>query len=123
MAQEAWLAEQDLLLPGTRKPPPTTTPRPNPSSLGGPNERTTTSQKPWTHQRKRMEVFKQMRCSVSKKISEKVWRVRRALDRSIVIPFQFKDLRSTYTVRREPRVYSYEELREIGISTVKWDGR
>ncbi|KAF9643283.1 hypothetical protein BDM02DRAFT_3132535 [Thelephora ganbajun] len=63
-----------------------------------------------------------MRQGVKKKAQLDRWRIKKALDRAIAVPFEFTDLRSSYTTQYERKVYLHEELEKLGISTVKWDG-
>lgn len=63
-----------------------------------------------------------MRQQVKKKVRQERWRVRKAIYRAIAVPFEFAELRSSYTIQSESKVYLREELAKSGISTIKWDG-
>ena len=65
----------------------------------------------------------EMRQGTSKKVNQQHWRVKKAVERSIAVNAEFSDLRSSYTVKQEARVYSLGELKGMGIETVPWDGR
>lgn len=75
-----------------------------------------------THRFNRMQAFKMMRKGIPRKVREERKRVKKAIERARMVPFDFSDLRSSLTIRLKPKVYRLEELEKENITVVKWDG-
>ena len=75
-----------------------------------------------SHTLRRMQAFRAGGEQLSKKDRIKRWRIDKAISRTMCVPFEFNDLRTSYTTQAESRVYPHEELEALGIRTVKWDG-
>lgn len=67
------------------------------------------------HRRKRQRTGRKMRME-GKRSAE-------SFERAIYVPNELDELKPTMKPRFEQRVYRHEELRRLGIDTVKWDGR
>lgn len=69
-----------------------------------------------------MKGFQQAHGYLKKKVGLERWRVKKAIKGAISVPFEFADLRSSYAIKQEQKVYPHEELEGLGMKTIKWDG-
>ena len=49
-------------------------------------------------------------------------RVKKALNESIIVPFEFSKLGSSRQRLQEEKIYLYSELESLGIRMIHWDG-
>ena len=49
-------------------------------------------------------------------------RLTKAVGNATTVPVEFSNLHPSLKPQREPRVYQYEELVQMGIRTIQWDG-
>ena len=78
-----------------------------------------------THRGRRLTTFQRIRQNNygTKKETLERWRIRKAMERVVTVPFELSHLRSTYAVEHEERVYDHRELAALGIKTINWDGK
>lgn len=77
-----------------------------------------------SHQAKRLykNRKKNQHQALPKKENLRQDRLTKAVGNATTVPVEFSDLRPSLKPQREPRVYQYEELVQMGIRTIQWDG-
>jgi hypothetical protein len=79
---------------------------------------------PASHLGRRLNRFQAVRLpQLEKRTRMEARRSAASLGRAITIPCEFDDLGVSIKPKRERRVYRHEELVQLGVRTVKWDGR
>ena len=127
--QEARLAEQDSHLPWEPTVSPSVAVAPPKSGDGFRESETRVATGPaplnFNHQYRRLEGYKRKRKleSMSEGARKRSWRGKKAMERTVALPVDVTDLRTSYKTSFEPKAYAHEELKSLGIKTIEWDGR
>jgi len=76
------------------------------------------------HQLKRMKKFMASKSQEKSKKTRMCGKLcRQALFRTVTVPYELGWLKTACGVQHETRIYRHEELKDLGIRTVSWDGQ
>jgi len=79
----------------------------SPASPKNPAKQADSKRQGPSHRQVRMKIFFRMRQTVKKKNQMERRRIARAIRSAISVPFEFSDLRSTYSIQHGKKVYLY----------------